>query len=1211
MPVSLQQFFNSANAVGDSASLFLQNGGESVGDTSSLHGIHKLSRSAKAEENRATVTAFLNALDQSTQFRNINADMRGMLNAKLEGGKPLTAEDVKLVRDSVLYDEALAAGRQLVDGNALPAGHATSFAQFALVRNLDLGSPQGQRDAVQTYLCEKVIPQNVGVLTQLPGLGTRGAAMSTALTRLNQPLTGANGFFAGQLRADMEARGTEGAFTRLQTAFRDANAADVDILSSLKDDMLGLLPQLPNGKDMIATLKEALPTLGRDNMQGLAMSFATNMPTLATPAERQDAVRGFMMRTAGKAEGIRQAMALAGLPQNFSSTLANNPAVIKHCTALLNDNPGPGVYPSQERVAEAMDIAVQVFVEDNLPLLREFAIMAQDPPGDLNPPVTAETMPRYINAMLAGDVMVEQLLNDSVPMDAAFLERIADHADALNSAAHSFKGDYGADDIAAVLRNSVSMLLARRGVTQDMLPDLMKNAVDKFGPLANQFATLNGAIQRGLGGMLGLEFLKEGMTQFRSLEGHARALISLMSREQKVYMGIATPGDVDPQSEEIQRQDGELLSGFLESKFEVFGDTEQIPVMLREFARSHGLDIPRLSTTQRNALSGANRETFNAVLDELIPEQGHVVEANTDAFRAVFDSINGDGALAGLRPEAINPRPFYQSVSQALTTLLNAANEEGNAVDAAQLRQLAGDIIGAELLGLKDTLDDIGALPAERFSDADKDVMKEIAQRYGVRDAGAIAEAFTAAKELPVPTGLVNLARLDQTPGRFTQAVMDISERFCAFHERYAQLPGSEDLLPMMCDFILEGMTPDELANVSANMQSDMAHTLAGACLHIVGHPGAPRDTAPLMGATQIMNNLRQNAEYRLGHNPQVDPMYFNDEINHLCEMPGDAESPLSRLGRFAPGVITDFDVQMNRHAERLTPQQWEQLRGIHTQLAQTAQGAQGFLLPYWVESSASDLLAALEANRGKPLSNRQIWDAMVGGPMPRGISAEHFGADLIKSVSKMYVGLLQAAAPDMPQPVMDAALMNSSSFGLSPKKLIALTRPHAHISLNDISVVTGMGSLSGIDEETAYGFVTDFRRRGKNTVMQFEDRNGNGFATSPFSISDEENTSENPHFTEIIGRVRDMTHSEGQLARVMQCFSQAPLIMPRVLSTCFPGVEFSEHGNFSVTAKEQQDGSVLVDITSDPSLPLILDMQIRVGTDGSHTFERLDMSRP
>ena len=45
--------------------------------------------------------------------------------------------------------------------------------------------------------------------------------------------------------------------------------------------------------------------------------------------------------------------------------------------------------------------------------------------------------------------------------------------------------------------------------------------------------------------------------------------------------------------------------------------------------------------------------------------------------------------------------------------------------------------------------------------------------------------------------------------------------------------------------------------------------------------------------------------------------------------------------------------------------------------------------------------------------------------------------------------------------------------------------------------------------------------------------------------------------------------------------------------------------------AKEQPDGTVLVDILSDPSLPLTLNMQILVGTDGSHTFERLDLNRP
>lgn len=1208
MPVSLQQFFTAANSVGDSKSLFLQNGGEAIGDTSSLHGIRKFFSSAKAQENRATVTAFLNALGQSPQFRNINTEMRGMLDAKIESGKPLTAGDVKLVRDSVLYDEALTVGRQLVDNRALPKLHATSFAQFAVVRNMDLSTPGGQKEAVQTYLYEKVISQHVNRLAQLPELKERSAVMSTALTLLNQPLTGANGFFANHLRADMDAHGTDGAFVRLCSAFHDANAETIDILSSLKDDMVGLLPQLPNGKDMIATLKEALPTLGRDNLQGLAMSFATNMPTLATPAERQDAVRGFMLRDAVRAGGVRQAMTLAGLPENFTSAIGNNPAVIKHCNALLNDNPGPGVYPCQERVAEVMDIAVRGFVEDNLPLLREFALMAQDPPGDLNPPVTAETMPRYINTMLAGDVMVEQLLNDSVPMDAAFLERIAEHAEALNSAAHSFRGDYGADDIAAVLRNSVSMLLARRGVTPDMLPDLMQKAVDKFGPLSNQFATLNGAIQRGLGGARGLEFLKESMTQFRSLEGHARALISLMSREQKVDLGIAVPGG-DPQSEEVQRQDGELLSGFLESKFEVFGDAQQIPVTLREFARAHGLDIPRLSNAQQNALSKANRATFNDVMDEFVPEHNAVVETNTEEFRAVFDAANQGGALAGLQPDAINPRTF--GMGQTLAPLLTQANAEGRGLDATELRRLAGDAMKAELLKLKNTLDAVDALPAERFSPADKGVMKNIAQRYGVRDAEAIGVVFTAAKALPTQTGVVRLAKLDETPGRFTQAVMDMSEQFCTFHQQYAQLPGAEDLLPMLCDFILEGATPAQLANVSENMQSGTAHKLAGACLHIAGHPKAPNDTSPLMGATQIMNNLRLNAEYRLGHNPQLDPMYFTNEIAHLCEMPGDADSPLGRLGRFAPGVVTPFDVQMNRHAEQLTRQQWEQLRGVHTQLAQTAQGGQDFLLPYWVEASARDLLAALEANRGKPLSNQQIWDAMVGGSMPKGVRAEHFGADLLRYVSHVYTGLIRAVAPNMPQPVMEAALMNNSSLGLPPKQLIALTRPHARLSLSDISLRTNMGSLNGINEETAYGLVTDFRRRGKNTVMQFEDRNGNGFATSPFDIPDDENTPLHPHFTEIIGRVRGMTHSEGQLARVMQCFSQAPLILPRVLSTCFPGVEFSEHGNFSVSAKEQQDGAVIVRISSDPALPLTLGMQIRVNTDGSHSFERLDMNRP
>ena len=103
----------------------------------------------------------------------------------------------------------------------------------------------------------------------------------------------------------------------------------------------------------------------------------------------------------------------------------------------------------------------------------------------------------------------------------------------------------------------------------------MDKAVRKFGAIANDLSTLNGAIQRGAGGAAGIAFMREGMTLFRSLEGHGRVLMSLMSREQQVELGVAVPGDVDPQSEDIQRQDGELKAAFLEERFEAAGDPDE------------------------------------------------------------------------------------------------------------------------------------------------------------------------------------------------------------------------------------------------------------------------------------------------------------------------------------------------------------------------------------------------------------------------------------------------------------------------------------------------------------------------------------------------------------------------------------------------------------------------------------------------------------
>ena len=1203
MPVSLQQFFTTANAVGNTASLFLNNNTNDVGTTSQLHGLQKLSGGAKMQENQATVRAFMAALAQTPGFQNLSTDMQSLLNTTLAAGKPLTAETVRMVRDSVSYTAALATGRDLVDSQALPEGHASSFAQFAVVKNMDLSTADGQSQAVQRYLNEMVVPKNTASLTSLPDVSP---ALGKVLVHLSQPLAGENGFFAGKLQQDIATNGLAGAFTRLQDAFRTGNAENMNVLSGVQAELLAEMPNHPRAGDLVAALREAMPTLGVDKMAGLAMTLHMSDAPLGTAADRQTAIRQFMIQDATRNPGVQQALDLAGLPRNFASAIGNNPAVTRHIAALLHDNPGPGVLPSMERAGEVMDIAVQVFVEDNLPLLREFAIMANDAPGKLNPPVTAETMPRYINAMIAGDALLGTLLNADAPIDKAFLNQLAEHAEALNSATHSFRGDYGADDVAAVLRNSVAMLLARRGVSQEMLPGLVTEATKKFGTVASNFATLNHAVQRGLGGG-NFRFLQESMTLFRSLEGHGRVLMNLLTREQQVELGVAVPGAVDVNSDAVQRQDGSLRTDFVEKYFEEQGDIEQLPVMIREFAREHGLNIPRLSQTQQKALGDENREVVTSVIDELIPEHNHVVESNSQAFRTLFADMNQNGALEGLNPDHINPRSFTVAVRHALFQVQTEASQAGQKVDAATLRQHAETALREGLLSLKQTVDALGNLPADQFSEAEKTSMKTLAQRYGVRDADAIKTVFLAQKEVGNSREL-GIARLSDTPGVFTRKLVDLAQGFCAFHQRFTDLPGSEDLLPMFCDFILEGMPPAEIAHVAANIDSDTAHKLAGTCMHIINN-NDNMDTTQIMALLQIMTHLHQNAELRLGHDPVVQPMYFMGDAVHFCELPGDTDAALDRLSRLAPGAITAFDIQMNRHESHLTPQQWEALRGIHQNLYATA-GDQGFLLSYWVETSAHDLLAALDANHGKPLSNKQIWEAMIGGSMPRNVRTEHFGEDMLRITSQRYQKLLQAAAPDMPEALSATALMNSSTLGLSPKKLLELTRPHASLSMADLSVPLSMGSLRGIDPSTAYGLETDFRRRGTNTQMSFTTHNGATLATHPFAIPDDENNPQHPHFNEILNHVQMMTHSEPQLARTMQCFSQAALIMPRVLSTCFPGLQLSEHGNFSVNAQEQADGSIIVNITSDPGLPLRLEEQIRVNTDGSHTFERLDMHR-
>jgi hypothetical protein len=90
----------------------------------------------------------------------------------------------------------------------------------------------------------------------------------------------------------------------------------------------------------------------------------------------------------------------------------------------------------------------------------------------------------------------------------------------------------------------------------------------------------------------------------------------------------------------------------------------------------------------------------------------------------------------------------------------------------------------------------------------------------------------------------------------------------------------------------------------------------------------------------------------------------------------------------------------------------------------------------------------------------------------------------------------------------------------------------------------------------------------------------------------------------------QSMSASPAQKARMLQAFSQAALVMSRLLSTTFPGIEFSEHGNFSVTATQRDDTTVVINIDSDPGLPLRFHQQYINEPNGDHRCSEFVMER-
>lgn len=270
-------------------------------------------------------------------------------------------------------------------------------------------------------------------------------------------------------------------------------------------------------------------------------------------------------------------------------------------------------------------------------------------------------------------------------------------------------------------------------------------------------------------------------------------------------------------------------------------------------------------------------------------------------------------------------------------------------------------------------------------------------------------------------------------------------------------------------------------------------------------------------------------------------------------------------------------------------------------------------MLPGWLADNADAVLAATKANKGQPPTISQMWDVLTGGglgKMPGSIKKGGMGL-LLDAVQAGYQRLVKTAVPDMP--AQQAANLLQSFYGthLPLPKLIALAKPDGgELDKSDIHENLGMSSLRSYDAHTAYGLCTDFRRQAPQALLTFQRADGQRMTVHPQWIPDEDNNPNNQIFQDIIGFWRGMTQSDAQLRRLGQAFSQASLIMPRVMSQAFPGVQYDEHGNFAMTAEARDDGTIVVDIGTPPDAPVALHEQFVIRSDGTHECTAFNMHR-
>ena len=1222
MPVELDRFFNDVQVYAESQQFHID--ADVMEPGTGLHGIKKLSSSEKAAENKATVQAFIQSLEQDPRYAAMLERVRAPLEELMNSGKPLTAGVVKQARLELDFFRGVELGRQLAQDGRIPAGHGSSFGQFVALRMMPMDTPAEQTAAVREYLLQEVLPGNRDSLISIPDMGEKQKAAARLLAACDRERDWLPQMLDRELAGGLD-QFSFNDFT--SSAYARFHEDRLNVMRELEPASLETLAGLSRNAEILTFLAEVRPFLDDGDMTMLLQHISTSEARVDTPAHRMEVMREFMLNRLGS-ESVRGVMTAHHLPEGFSTAIGHNPQVVAEARAML-DALGTDAFPAKDQVRDMLRTAAEAFVTAHEQDMKAFVEMAKNPPVKLTPPLTLEKMSVYLNAMFTGDMILEPLLNDDAPVDAAFLQKLIDHAEALQSSAHSVHGDFGADDMNAVLNNSIRLLLVRRGVPQQMLPELVTRAISRFGRLASELTSVSEAAGSGRQVQA---FVLQCLAMYRILERHAAVLIGLLNDEQRANMKLDCFSISDADDAATKKAKANQCTTFKEATFEKAVSPDKLSPMVRDFARAKGVSLPDaapLSTEKVKKAADAileadNNKMRNTILDNFIPSTGMSVVHAGGEFRAFFEEVSAANDFSVIDLNRLNLVPLSAAVSKITGDIAVEATTAGKSVSPDEIRRAMQEKVTQQLKELKAALMAVDAFPEKTaeganpagFTQKEKTIIKNMVHRFGLYDPEVIRNLATAARSESFQRALHNLAapsltaaQLSEETYRLVSAYLGVSKAFPA---------NVQDALPLMLSLAmaLGGMTPQERENLIATLNSDMAMKVGSGFLWAsVSIDLSPQAYGECATAGAFLAALREQAMVEQNGNEVHEPLYFAQNPSHITDLPLGMNGMIPLLARIAGRTFPNMYQIFAQRNPPLSRDDWDILSEVYAWASQLVDDVhlQDVLAGILV-GSADEIIAAIRDHDNTMPSVAQFWNIVTGGALgalPQDVSGENAMGKMLQHLDRSYQQRLHAAAPGRPMENLAERFSINVGLGVPVRKMFELTQPGASLTKDDIKVSLEMSSLRGIDASSGYGLVNDFRHLNPMSVLSFTRADGSSLEQHPVPISAEEDNARHPAIRGMVEFMRGMTHSEAQLMRVAQAFTQASRVILRAYGQMFPGVSLDGDGIFQMHATENADGSVTVEVTSDSGQPLQAHQSFLIMPDGSYTCTDFDISRP